>query len=115
MEISFRFVQGTCFSFFSLEAAAVVFAMKADVRQLLTPLVISSIMWGQDERLQEREELFRVPGTMLRSPDVFGWESALLRSNKKPRKPDLCFATRVDILLLMQMERLAPGVIAGWE
>lgn len=79
--------------------------MKADVRQLLTPLVISSIMWGQDERLQEREELFRVPGAMLRSPDVFGWESALLRSNKKPRKPDLCFATRVDILLLMQMEK----------
>lgn len=58
------------FCFFPLEDATVAFAMKADVHWLLTLIVIA----GQDGRLQEREQEPCIPGVVLRSPQVFGWE-----------------------------------------
>lgn len=32
------------------------------------------VMSGQDERLQEKEQEPRIPGVVLRTPEVFSWE-----------------------------------------
>lgn len=53
MEIS---LQATAFLFFPVEGAAVVLAVKAAERWLLTLIVISSVTSGQDQRPQQREE-----------------------------------------------------------